>query len=195
MKAAPGDRSRFLFHHFEKGLPMTTCDRDPGRLTRLASRLDIVATSAGIAHIRLGRGRVEAASRQARAWVERAREELAEYLGGRRSSFTVPVDLSRLSEFQRAVLAAAQEIPFGEVRPYRWVAELIGRPRAVRAVGTALGDNPVPILIPCHRVIRSDGTSLGGYMFGLSIKDQLLALERKTMNDQTRGRTSRAKVS
>lgn len=147
-------------------------------LVALASRLDIVATPKGIARIRLGRGRVKATSRRAEAVVERAREELAEYLAGGRSSFTVPVDLSGLTEFQRAVLAVTREIAFGEVRSYRWIAQRIGRPRAVRAVGTALGDNPVPILIPCHRVIRSDGRSLGGYTFGLRVKEELLALER-----------------
>jgi len=177
----------------------------PDSLVRLTARLDIAATPRGVVRLRLGQGREEAENRRAAAWIEQARQELTEYLAGARSFFTVPVDLSELSEFQRAVLAAAREIPFGEVRPYQWVAELIGRPRAVRAVGTALGDNPVPILIPCHRVVRSDG-SLGGYLFGLSVKDRLLALEREplalvgctttwTWRAQTRGRTSRAKVS
>ncbi len=148
-------------------------------LVSIASRLDIEATPTGIVRVRLGRGRVEAATRRARALVEQGRQELTEYLAGARSYFAVPVDLSGLPEFQRSVLTAASEIPFGAVRPYRWVAERIGRPRAVRAVGTALGDNPVPPLIPCHRVIRSDG-SLGGYLFGLSLKNRLLALERET---------------
>jgi O-6-methylguanine DNA methyltransferase len=74
-------------------------------------------------------------------------------------------DLRGLSEFEQAVLLKALEIPRGEVRPYGWVAREIGRPRAVRAVGSALGRNPVPLLIPCHRVVRSDGT-LGAYSLG-----------------------------
>jgi len=74
-------------------------------------------------------------------------------------------DLGALSEFERAVLLKALEIPFGEVRPYAWVAREIGHPKAVRAVGTALANNPVPLLIPCHRVVRSDGT-LGRYSLG-----------------------------
>jgi O-6-methylguanine DNA methyltransferase len=74
-------------------------------------------------------------------------------------------DLRGLSEFEQAVLLKALEIPRGEVRPYGWVAREIGRPRAVRAVGSALGRNPVPLLIPCHRVVRSDGT-LGAYSMG-----------------------------
>lgn len=74
-------------------------------------------------------------------------------------------DLRGLSEFERAVLMKALEIPDGEVRPYGWIAKEIGRPDAVRAVGTALGKNPVPLLIPCHRVVRSDGT-IGNYSLG-----------------------------
>jgi len=86
---------------------------------------------------------------------------------------TVPTDLRSLSEFQRQVLAAARDIPAGEVRPYQWIAERIGRPKAVRAVGTALGANPVPLIIPCHRVIRGDGRC-GGYVFGGQQKEALL---------------------
>lgn len=74
-------------------------------------------------------------------------------------------DLRGLSEFERAVLSKALEIPAGEVRPYRWIAKEIGHPEAVRAVGTALGKNPVPLLIPCHRVVRSDG-HIGHYSLG-----------------------------
>lgn len=74
-------------------------------------------------------------------------------------------DLRGLSEFERTVLLKALEIPYGEVRPYAWVAREIGRPKAVRAVGTALANNPVPLIIPCHRVVRSDG-HLGRYSLG-----------------------------
>ena len=74
-------------------------------------------------------------------------------------------DLRGLSEFERAVLLKALEIPRGQVRPYAWVAREIGHPRAVRAVGSALGHNPVPLLIPCHRVVRSDG-QIGEYSMG-----------------------------
>src|SRR6476660_165347 len=86
-------------------------------------------------------------------------------------------DLRGLSEFERAVLMKALEIPGGEVRPYSWIAREIGHPEAVRAVGTALGKNPVPLLIPCHRVVRSDGT-LGQYSMGGSrVKRALLEVE------------------
>lgn len=85
-------------------------------------------------------------------------------------------DLGRLSAFQTDVLRAAQAIPPGEVRPYTWIARRIGRPRAVRAIGSALGANPVPLLIPCHRVVRADGAP-GGYIFGSEAKETLLRRE------------------
>lgn len=85
-------------------------------------------------------------------------------------------DLPSLSEFERAVLMKALEIPKGEVRPYAWVAREIGRPGAVRAVGSALAGNPVPLLIPCHRVVRSDG-EIGRYALGDDAKRTLLREE------------------
>jgi O-6-methylguanine DNA methyltransferase len=95
-------------------------------------------------------------------------------------------DLRGLSEFERAVLMKALEIPGGEVRPYSWIAREIGHPEAVRAVGTALGKNPVPLLIPCHRVVRADGT-IGEYSMGGSrVKRALLkveGVEPKTIED------------
>jgi O-6-methylguanine DNA methyltransferase len=151
------------------------------RIGRSAAALtfDVTASADGIVSLRPGSGRTEAGSRRARVFAERAREELAEYLNGQRSFFTVPTDLSEAASFRRGVLAAAAAIPFGEVRSYAWIAERLDAPRAVRAVGTALGRNPVPIIVPCHRVLRSDGT-LGGYAFGLELKTRLLDLERET---------------
>ena len=89
-------------------------------------------------------------------------------------------DLRSLTEFERAVLLKALEIPRGEVRPYAWVAREIGRPKAVRAVGTALANNPIPLLIPCHRVVRSDGT-LGRYSLG-SDENKRIALAAEGLN-------------
>lgn len=86
------------------------------------------------------------------------------------------IDLRGLTAFERAVLAKAGEIPHGEIRPYGWIAREIGRPAAVRAVGSALGRNPVPLAIPCHRVVRTDG-QVGHYAFGQPMKLHLLALE------------------
>jgi len=88
----------------------------------------------------------------------------------------LPVDLSSLGDFQRKVLQKCAEIPPGEIRPYGWIAREIDNPGAVRAVGTALGRNPVPVLIPCHRVVRTDGR-IGNYAYGSPMKRQLLEHE------------------
>jgi O-6-methylguanine DNA methyltransferase len=95
-------------------------------------------------------------------------------------------DLRGLSEFERAVLLKALEIPRGEVRPYGWIAREIGRPRAVRAVGTALKHNPIPLLIPCHRVVRSDG-ALGEYALGgREAKERVLSAEEVNLTELER---------
>jgi O-6-methylguanine DNA methyltransferase len=89
----------------------------------------------------------------------------------------LPLDLRGRTEFERAVWLKALEIPRGEVRPYGWVAAEIGRPKAVRAVGTALAHNPVPLVVPCHRVVRSDGL-IGQYSLGgPAVKREVLAWE------------------
>ncbi len=103
--------------------------------------------------------------------------QLLEYLEGKRIEFDLPLDL-RGTPFQIAVWSALLEIPYGETRSYQQIANVIGRPRAVRAVGAANGANPVAIVVPCHRVIASDGT-LHGYGGGLDLKARLLAMEGK----------------
>jgi O-6-methylguanine DNA methyltransferase len=147
-------------------------------LDRFEARLGIEATSRGIALVRRGRAE-KPATAAARRLTDQAREEIHDYLHGRRVFFRVPLDLSAVPDFQRRVLEAARLIPFGEGRPYAWIAARIGHPRAVRAVGTALGRNPVPLLLPCHRVWRSDG-AVGGYIFGEEVKNRLAVLERTT---------------
>ncbi|MGH7383795.1 MAG: methylated-DNA--[protein]-cysteine S-methyltransferase [Candidatus Rokuibacteriota bacterium] len=147
-------------------------------LTRLEGKLGIEATPRGISLVCTGRAG-KPATAAARKLTEQAREEIHEYLRGQRAFFRVPVDLAEVGDFQRQVLEAARLIPFGEARPYAWIAARIGHPRAVRAVGTALGRNPVPLILPCHRVWRSDGGH-GGYIFGAAVKDRLAALERAT---------------
>lgn len=102
--------------------------------------------------------------------------ELREYVEGQRNQFALKLDWSSLKPFQRAVLEAARQIPFGETRSYGWIAKQIGKPRASRAVGQALRTNPIPIILPCHRVIGGDG-GLGGYAGGLALKRKLLMLE------------------
>jgi methylated-DNA-[protein]-cysteine S-methyltransferase len=110
------------------------------------------------------------------------RRELDDYLRGRRLSFSVPVDLRHVTPFQRSVLEAARSVPRGQVASYGDIGRRIGKPGAARAVGQALGSNPVPIVVPCHRVLASDG-SLGGYSGrgGLRTKRRLLALEGATL--------------
>jgi methylated-DNA-[protein]-cysteine S-methyltransferase len=105
-----------------------------------------------------------------------AERQLGEYFAGERSEFDLAVDLSALSEFERSVLEGAGGLPFGTVVPYSELARRIGRPKAARAVGNALGHNPVAIVVPCHRVVRQDGT-LGGYTGGLEYKEALLTIE------------------
>ena len=107
--------------------------------------------------------------------------ELEEYAAGRRRAFDLPLDWSSIKPFQRAVLQAASTIPFGETRSYGWIAQKIGNPKAARAVGQALGANPIPIVLPCHRVINSNGR-LGGYGGGLPMKVMLLKLEGVALN-------------
>jgi methylated-DNA-[protein]-cysteine S-methyltransferase len=103
--------------------------------------------------------------------------QLAQYFEGRRTSFDLQLTLSG-TEFQLDVLNALGRIPYGETRTYREIATAIGRPKAVRAVGAANGRNPLPIIIPCHRVIGADG-SLTGFGGGLAAKTFLLELESR----------------
>jgi methylated-DNA-[protein]-cysteine S-methyltransferase len=102
--------------------------------------------------------------------------QLEAYFAGKRRTFDVPIDLRHVSPFQRSVLMAACQVPAGQVVSYREIARRIGRPQASRAVGQALGHNPIPIIIPCHRIVTSSG-GLGGYTGGLEIKKKLLQIE------------------
>ena len=103
-------------------------------------------------------------------------ERLKAYFSGHRITFPDKLDLSRATHFQREVWEKTRLIPYGETRSYAWVAEQIKKPRAVRAVGQALGKNPLPIIVPCHRVVASDG-KLGGFGGGVEMKRCLLSLE------------------
>jgi methylated-DNA-[protein]-cysteine S-methyltransferase len=110
------------------------------------------------------------------ARLDDVRRELDEYFGGRRRRFDLPLDMSLTHGFTRKVLRATSRIPFGSVSTYRDVARRAGNDRAYRAAGNALGANPIPIVVPCHRVLHSDG-GLGGYGGGLDVKRFLLRLE------------------
>lgn len=108
---------------------------------------------------------------------EEAKESFRKYFDGQLQVFDLALDLAIGTVFQKKVWNVLQTIPFGSVRTYRWVAEQIGSPQAVRAVGNANGRNPIPIIIPCHRIVCTGG-KLGGFSSGIKIKKQLLAHEK-----------------
>jgi methylated-DNA-[protein]-cysteine S-methyltransferase len=108
--------------------------------------------------------------------IDAVRRELDEYFDGKRRVFDVPLDWSLSAGFKQKVLRATARIPYGGVSSYRDMATRAGNPRASRAAGNALGTNPIPIVVPCHRVLRSGG-HLGGYGGGLDMKEALLKLE------------------
>ncbi len=109
-------------------------------------------------------------------YLAQAVSQLAEYFAGARNTFDLPLDLSGATAFQRKIYTRLVEIPFGRVVSYGDLADELGDPGAARAVGQAVGANPLPVVIPCHRVVRSDGR-LGGFSGGLVRKVELLRLE------------------
>jgi len=164
---------------------------DAVRYDRFASRFGamcLAATGAGLARVSWRHASEGAFVRDIeRRWPDRpvvrdaaslaeARRQMQAYLAGELERFDVPVDLEGLPAFQRSVLEAVRQVPFGDVVPYGELARRLSRPRASRAVGNALGRNPVAIVVPCHRVVRGDG-ALGGYGGGVEFKKRLLALE------------------
>ena len=122
---------------------------------------------------------------------DRLDRKIARFLDGDRRN-PPPFDLSHSTPFEASVLRKALEIPRGQVRPYGWIAQEIGSPKASRAVGSALAGNPVPVLIPCHRVVRGDGV-IGNYIFGTEVKRSLLA--RGTGQYRPAGRRSASRES
>jgi methylated-DNA-[protein]-cysteine S-methyltransferase len=117
---------------------------------------------------------------EAPAKLDPVRRELDEYFEGHRERFDTPIDWSYLAGFTREVLRATAAIEYGEVSTYAGVAEAAGSPRAVRAAGNALGANPMPVIVPCHRVLRTGGM-LGGYTGGIERKEFLLRLEGRLL--------------
>jgi methylated-DNA-[protein]-cysteine S-methyltransferase len=147
----------------------------------------LAATSSGLVRIAYEREGLDAVLRslagkisprilETRQRFDEVARQLEEYFDGRRTSFDVPIDLRLSSGFRRSVLSYLPAIGYGETASYRSVAAAVHNPRAVRAVGTACATNPLPVIIPCHRVIRSDG-QLGAYLGGPEIKHQLLDME------------------
>ncbi len=108
--------------------------------------------------------------------LDAARRQLLDYLDGERAIFDVPLDLSHGTSFQRQVWRTLQRVPYGKLRSYQWIAARVGGPHYARAVGNAVGANPLPIMIPCHRIVAHDA-SLGGFSGGLPMKRKLLSLE------------------
>lgn len=103
-------------------------------------------------------------------------KELTDYFDGSVSRFRQQIKFLAGTDFEQQVWSRLLDVPFGETRTYKWIAEKIGRPAAVRAVGQALSKNPIPIVVPCHRIIESDG-SIGGYSSGVDRKRRLLDME------------------
>ena len=108
--------------------------------------------------------------------LREAKAQLTDYLAGTRRSFDLSLDLSRGTSFQRKVWRTLRRVSYGQLRSYQWVAIRVGGRRYARAVGNAVGANPMPIVIPCHRIVAQD-TSLGGFSGGLPTKRKLLTLE------------------
>ena len=147
----------------------------------------VVSSKSGVRYVDLCNRSLEELGRQlGGAIVPDDREnvavlnELREYLAGDRRTFSIPIDLEG-TPFQIQVWKAVEAIPYGQTRSYSEVACAINRPRALRAVGGAVAANPVPLLIPCHRVIGKDG-SLVGYGGGLPLKERFLALEKGSLD-------------
>ncbi len=136
----------------------------------------IVFNSRGIARLTLAKERFEREYGCAMGKNKEAVRQLGEYFDGERKEFSLPLQFNG-TPFQKKVWTTLEKIPYGETRSYEWVAEKIGKPKAVRAVGNAVGANPLPIIIPCHRVIRKNG-ELGGYGYGAAVKEKLLKIER-----------------
>lgn len=158
--------------------------RTQSKLETPAGPLYLIASERGLQSAYFGRP--EAGVPMGRTPIlAQAERELEEYFAGRRREFEIPLDVQG-TPFQAKVWAVLARIPYGQTLSYGDVALRIGSPRAVRAVGTANGRNPVCVLVPCHRVIAADG-SLGGYSGGLEVKERLLALEGVRTSGRSKG--------
>lgn len=170
--------------------PAGLLDRVAARWVRVEAAIGpvyVASTDHGVAYLRTGPAETDFAAAFHRRFgrpllpADRPPEGLLPALATGNAG-DLRLDLRGLSAFESDVLHAAMTIPRGEMRPYSWIAREIGRPRAVRAVGTALGHNPVPLLIPCHRVIRADG-DIGQYVFGSPAKETLLRGEDVNLDE------------
>jgi methylated-DNA-[protein]-cysteine S-methyltransferase len=159
------------------------------RMKSPAGPLLIAMSEKGLVVLEFDRGQ-DLRKKKSVQWVEseertaQVRRELEEYFAGKRKEFTFPLDL-RGTEFQKRCWNALLAIPYGETRSYADQARVVGSPNGFRAVGMANGDNPIAIVVPCHRVITSGG-KLGGYGGGLDLKEKLLKLEGAEWPKQAR---------
>ena len=142
-----------------------------GKLRLIASDKGLVAID--VRNVKTSNDQVKNAAAQ--KILSATKKQLEQYFAGKRTAFDIPLDLEG-TDFQQLAWRALCRIPFGKTISYGDQAKNIKKPKAFRAVGSANGKNPIPIIVPCHRVVASDG-SLGGYSLGLKMKKQLLALE------------------
>lgn len=187
----------------KKPAPSRRLPRAPHRASLIVSTpwgwMGIAETARGIAMILLpGRSKAAVAkglraapggpgAAASSARLRAARKQLTEYLAGSRTRFDLPLDLSGGTDFQRRVWKALRAVPYGELRSYRELAALVGGKQYARAVGNAVGANPLPIVIPCHRIVSGDAT-IGGFSGGLPTKRKLLALENSLSRLRRKGR-------
>ena len=170
----------------KSGLYIGETDDTPiGKLWLAVSDLGLVAVECGLSQEEFETylsKRFKRTIEYAPARLRQAARQLDEYLNGRRRTFTLMIDWTVLRPFQQAVLQATHEIPYGETRTYKEIGERIGRPRSARAVGRAEATNPMPLVLPCHRVIGMDGKLHGyGLAEGLKTKEWLLKMEGAVM--------------
>jgi O-6-methylguanine DNA methyltransferase len=150
---------------------MGVAETAAGVATIILSKPSKKAVESGLRTVGLMPGH-DAPSPQLRA----AKKQLREYMAGKRTSFGFPLDISQGTPFQRQVWRTLQSVPYGRLWSYRGLAARVGGTQYARAVGNAVGSNPLPIVIPCHRIVAHDG-SIGGFSCGLPTKRKLLALE------------------
>jgi methylated-DNA-[protein]-cysteine S-methyltransferase len=153
--------------------------------------MGIITSDLGIRHITLPRNSPQTVYHLISSYLDQIEpddvrigdlpQRLKSYLNGQRVAFTDRLDMAHSTQFQQAAWITTRSIPYAETRSYAWVARQMGIPRAARAVGQALAHNRLPIIIPCHRVIASDG-SLGGFGGGLELKQRLLQMEYHSQN-------------
>ncbi|MBC2155209.1 methylated-DNA--[protein]-cysteine S-methyltransferase [Listeria innocua] len=142
-------------------------------------KIYFTATEKGLFYVGKNKENLQSATHDPEK-MRKYKAELLAYLNGESINFTFPIDLSGTA-LQLEVFEALKTIPYGETRTYTEIAEQINRPKAVRAVGTAIGKNPLLVIIPCHRVIGKSG-KLTGYSGGIPMKQALLTLEKKNVN-------------